>query len=116
MKCDNWIDPTKTSKKGHLLKSAFVGTRESGALRGNEARECRGNIIAQILVVNEPYFGGTSASLEIEYTCGRCKQPLYGPRLPRESDELAAILTEYIANKKDDATRKVTPPCSTEDR
>lgn len=78
MKCDNWIDPTKTGKRGQLLKSAFLGTREAGAQRarlGDEARECGGNIAASVSVVNEPYFGGTSASLDVDYTCDRWAVP-----------------------------------------
>lgn len=101
MKCDNWIDPRKVGKKGQLLKAAFIGTIEANPKTIRElypqAEPCQGNIIATVAVENEPYMGGTSATLAVEYRCDRCKEFIYGPHLPREDDELSAILTKYIA-------------------
>lgn len=60
MKCDNWIDPTKTGKRGQPLKSALVAWYDASETalalvrRGAEIERCGGNIVATVEVVNEP--------------------------------------------------------------
>lgn len=103
MKCDNWIDPLAVGKKGQLLNSAFIGSFEANRKTIRDvcanAEPCRGDIVAEVRVENEPYMGGTSGSLRVTYTCRRCRQELYGRNLPREEEEIAAILTEHIRNQ-----------------
>lgn len=101
MKCDNWIDPTRVGKRGQFLKSAYLGTFEarSDLIRQDRphAEKCGGKIIASVRATDEPYYGGTSATLEINYKCERCKEPLFGNGLPHENDQVADILTAHVA-------------------
>lgn len=42
---------------------------------------CFGRVTATLKAVDEPYFGGTSAELHIEWTCSRCTMPFVEKRL-----------------------------------
>lgn len=66
-----------------------------------DATLCGGEIEATVAAVDEPYYGGTSARLEIHYTCTRCKHTYHGPDLPTEGEGLSKMLTEYVANLPD---------------
>ncbi len=109
MKCDNWIDPTRVSKCGQLLKSAFLGTFESSPaiLKANNpcAEPCGGNINVTVDLYNEPCYGGTLATLDVNYQCEKCKEYLFGRVLPSEPDEIAEILTAHIKGMKQRRTR-----------
>lgn len=100
MQCHNWIDPTKVSRRGKLLKSAVLGTWEAkfSALSNPNARRCYGNIVATVKVEDEPTYGDHYGVLRIEYQCERCKELIYRPGLPREEEEIAAILTQYVSS------------------
>jgi hypothetical protein len=104
MRCDNWIDESKVSKNGNLLKSAVVATRDIvPAIRRKRYSHlvpCHGDIKASVALIEEPYFGGSSPALDVEYKCSRCKSNLYGPELPRDTDTIAEILTEHIRKQK----------------
>lgn len=39
--------------------------------------KCTGNVRIRVSAEDEPYFGGTSASLNIEYKCDHCGQTNY---------------------------------------
>jgi len=43
----------------------------------SEKERCGGDVTITVRAVNEPYYGGTSAQLEIEATCSRCRDPYY---------------------------------------
>lgn len=115
MNCDNWIDPTRTKLRDSqsLLKSAFIGnwnmTRAEARAVNENAERCCGVIIASISAVDEPYFGGSSASLEVDYRCHRCNQSLSGEELPTEPDDLSSILTRQIARQCQRRKRKQQP-------
>jgi hypothetical protein len=102
MKCDNLIADVAVGKKGKLKSKFFKPmlmieylVREWSELSDElkkqfeslippkGAKRCGGNIIVTVEAVNEPYFGGTSASLEITYKCDKCGCTWY-PELPTE--------------------------------
>ena len=64
-------------------------------------QKCDGEIIAHISAINEPYFGGTSAELSIEYKCSKCgctnDWPVYS-RLPLDENALSQFVTDAIRN------------------
>ena len=39
--------------------------------------ECQGNVTMEVRAVDEPYMGGTSAALEVEYRCSKCNCTYY---------------------------------------
>lgn len=57
--------------------------------------DCDGNIICEVSAVDEPYFGGSSASLEIKYKCDKCGQT-YFKHLPQTSGEMSDFMTRKI--------------------
>ena len=60
-----------------------------------DAKPCGGNIIVTVEAVDEPYFGGTSSTLEITYKCDKCGCTWY-PELPTEYN-LSKFLTKAFA-------------------
>lgn len=77
-----WKDNAVTSKT--LAKLDLVGTMD-----------CDGNIICEISAVDEPYYGGSSACLEIKYRCDKCGQTCF-KHLPQNSSELSKFMTDKI--------------------
>lgn len=64
------------------------------------AERCDGNIIATVAAVDEPYMGGTSAKLEIEYKCDKCGETFYN-ELPEDAESLSTVLTQWVAGLPD---------------
>jgi hypothetical protein len=42
---------------------------------------CQGNVMVSIIAEDEPYYGGTSATLEVRFRCDTCDHQNY-PNLP----------------------------------
>lgn len=38
---------------------------------------CGGDITVELKAINEPYYGGSSAALELEVTCSLCDNPFF---------------------------------------
>jgi hypothetical protein len=66
-----------------------------------DATLCGGKIIVEVKAVDEPYYGGTSATFEIEYKCERCKWTFHGADLPTTQEEVSKLLTDYIEQLPD---------------
>ncbi len=49
--------------------------------RNGEMYECQGKVTAEIVAEDEPYMGGSSASLEVIFKCDTCGHTYY-PNLP----------------------------------
>lgn len=62
---------------------------------------CGGEIKASVAARDEPYMGGTSATLEITYVCKRCGHTYHGPDLPDDADKLSEWLTVTVAATPD---------------
>lgn len=77
-----WKDNAVTSKT--LAKLDLTGTMD-----------CDGNIICEVRAVDEPYYGGSSAELQIRYKCDKCGQT-YFKHLPQTSSELSDFMTNKI--------------------
>lgn len=77
-----WKENNVTPKT--LAKIDLVGTMN-----------CDGRIICEVSAVDEPYYGGSSASLEIKYKCDKCGQT-YFKHLPQNSSELSNFMTDKI--------------------
>jgi len=58
--------------------------------------ECAGEIIATVEAVDEPDWGCSYASLEINYKCNKCGIQHF-PELPHDSESLSKLVTEAIA-------------------
>jgi len=73
--------------------------------KGSEV--CGGNIIVTVEAIDEPQWGGTSASLEITYKCDNCGCTWY-PELPTEFNfsEFLTKAFEEMPQKKWNALRK----------
>lgn len=71
------------------------------------AVRCDGALVASVKAVDEPYMGGSSASLEILVTCERCGHTYHGPSVPTTSDELGRLVTAAIAALPQDAAVSV---------
>ena len=57
---------------------------------------CEGKIIAEVRAEDEPYYGGTSANLVVNFTCDRCGCT-YFKDLPNESS-ISEFLTNVVEN------------------
>lgn len=75
-----------------------VTPRTKPKLDLDNAVVCDGKIIVNVAAVDEPYFGGSSAELEISYKCAKCGQTYY-KELPRYSQELSEWMTKKIAEE-----------------
>lgn len=56
---------------------------------------CGGKIIAQMDCHDEPYYGGTTAEMDIDFVCENCKQT-YFPELPQSLEQLNDWITKKI--------------------
>ncbi len=65
-----------------------------------EPEICGGAITATVSAVDDPFFGGTSAELEISYVCSRCGTQIlpYEFKLPRTESDLSNWLTRWVAS------------------
>lgn len=128
MKCRAWVIEKPGRKKGNGERAVVIQSVGDAYVRehteGNgdakkpkfwivrsilqptpprpDATLCGGAIEATISAVDEPYYGGSSARLDITYVCKRCKHTYHGPDLPTTSEELSALVTQHIAGLLDD--------------
>ena len=91
MKCNSRLYYyKKLNKKGKRVLAFVVcegrtqeeiAWTEEKALKDNlvnlDYEICDGNVTGKIEAVEEPYMGGTSASLEVNYECDKCKNTYY---------------------------------------
>lgn len=128
MKCDNLIADVEKKKRGkvklvkkffkpmHMLADSVCewselpdGFRQhyekqnslNSPIPPEGAIPCGGNIKVTIEAVDEPEWGGTSASLEISYKCDKCGCTWY-PELPSKYDisEFTTKMFEEIPQNK----------------
>lgn len=102
-----WIGPFRQKDLFKLLDEwAKDSTSVESWLRGWKLTEddldkfegpCGGNIICTIDAKEEPYYGGCSAALDVEYKCDKCGQINFYPELPSYSSELSKFITKIIA-------------------
>lgn len=59
---------------------------------------CGGDVVVTLVAANEPYMGGTYASLEAKFTCSRCKLPWIPKRFAIEGAAIEGVfdLTPYL--------------------
>lgn len=120
MKCNAWVPTKQPTTSGwkqqradlwmtRLQMVAVTGERlkmklaefpkedvaAAWGLKPSNIKECGGKIVADMSAKDEPYFGGTSARLSIEYKCQKCGCTVFH-ELPNEMT-ISQFLTEYIA-------------------
>lgn len=93
MKCNRKIFYySKTSKPGKRRIFGYVGPNQNirdtvqywASNRQDFDRHydtCDGDVMAEIKAIDEPYYGGASAELSVEFKCSKCKCTHY-PELP----------------------------------
>ena len=92
MRCNNWVVQPPGKRQEFLLGRGFKADA-AYALSTNAIR-CTGEIEMEVRAVEEPLFGGTYASVEVEYTCPFCKKDTRRPEgLPGRYD-----LNEWLNN------------------
>lgn len=64
------------------------------------AELCGGNIIATVRAIDEPYFGGSSAELEVHLECDRCKNTFHGDDAPNKYN-ISALVTKFVRDMPD---------------
>ena len=72
----------------------------TAALNTPGAAQCDGKIICSIEAVDELYYGGSSAALEVGYKCNKCGNTSFWGVLPTDGDEIAGIVTKAIEDMK----------------
>jgi hypothetical protein len=101
MRCNTQVQYHILGKKKPKKKPRrFVTTfhREVNGIPVTDDMElCDGNIVASILAVNEPDWGGTYAELEIKYVCDKCGCNYFG-ELPQTVEELNEFFNDIICN------------------
>ena len=102
MKCGAYVKYVDAKRKGsgeNYRKPEQVlhpyGVKLGWFTPTSDMEVCDGEIKAKVDAVEEPEWGGTYTSLEINYTCNKCKCS-YFPELPGSSDALSKFLTERI--------------------
>lgn len=98
------ITPYKLGWPGSSDTPEYPQIHQPELFTGTE--ECGGKIVASIQAIDEPYYGGHSATLEVEYKCQRCKNQHF-PDLPSDSEGLSKWLTEVV----DLLPNPTFPPC-----
>ena len=82
MKCQARIERTYKTKKADVRWPESV----YGPVDVSEFPEvCNGDLIIKVRAVDEPFFGGTSARMEIESICSRCNYPWWPKRIEWEA-------------------------------
>lgn len=89
----------KQYQKMRIVGNAlFPGSLEVKAADCERIELCQGRIIATIKAVDEPTWGGTYASLRLEYRCEKCSDSViarwYG--LPETDEDLSKLVTSFI--------------------
>ena len=98
MKCDNMIAVERKSRGEKItIVSAWNGYHLHEKQKDREhliaiAEECGGTIKVWIQALDEPYFGGSSASLEVEWKCDRCGWIAF--EFPTDRDDLCSFINE----------------------
>lgn len=89
------ISPAHHSEEGwldNLLKR--IGKNGYEKLNLDGFGHCDGSIIATVVAVDEPYFGGTYSLLEVMYKCDKCGQSYFGNILPNENN-----ISEWVTKR-----------------
>lgn len=72
MKCQARIVKTyKTKKANCVWPETVYGPVPEESLEWKEV--CGGDLTAKVRAVDDPYYGGSSADLELEVECSRCR-------------------------------------------
>lgn len=100
MKCQNLIPK---NKKPTQYNTYYLDHLEDKELYYSKTdlsnhKVCGGKIKAEIKAIDEPTWGGSYASLEIKYTCEKCKS-VFHPYLPNEYN-INDFLTKKIEEMK----------------
>ena len=69
---------------------------------GDVVSTCDGNIQAVIMAKDEPYLGGCSSVLSVEWRCDTCGLSHGHPELPTSEEGLSKFITELLNNAPDD--------------
>lgn len=95
MQCNTWF---KRDSKGKIKRRNIVPYYTEREFHNDiEGMElCDGEIVATVRAIEEPCFGGTLASFDIEYHCSKCGNSYFG-ELPNTEEELSQFLTSMIA-------------------
>ncbi|NJL70663.1 MAG: hypothetical protein HC888_03110 [Candidatus Competibacteraceae bacterium] len=99
MKCNLLVKYERRGKKKILKPVQWVSWDHFVRLgdidlTGHEV--CDGNVRAYVKVRDEPYYGGTIATFQVDYVCEKCGG-LYYPHLPQSEEEVSKWLTRAIA-------------------
>lgn len=75
LKCQARIVREYKTRKAEVCwpETVYGATPEELLAKYPEA--CGGDVTVKVKAVDEPYFGGASAKLEVEWTCSRCREP-----------------------------------------
>lgn len=114
MKCGSYVLYVEARKKGsgepyQRVKEtvSWWGTSDMGIRNDAKApssldllqrgyNACHGTVQATVSAVDDPYWGGTSAQLEIDYKCDTCGQTFF-PELPATAEDLSKFVTDMVA-------------------
>lgn len=100
----SWFHTTENMIRvydGLKAKPDHTNTRSVENLLANGYSICGGKVMASVEATDEPYYGGSSAVLEVGYECQRCSNRFW-PELP-DSGRINEFLTKFI-EEMDEAT------------
>lgn len=72
----------------------FKENNDVSGLEWDSSNLCDGEIVATVEAVDEPYFGGTSAALNISYICNKCGGVYIDDSLPNEYN-----ISDWLTNR-----------------
>jgi hypothetical protein len=109
MKCGSYVVREERRRKGSAkpyIKTIFKAnpyTRfiDPDMIIEPEWEICGGEIRANISAYDEPYYGGTSARLDVQYKCQECGETTFH-ELPRDDEGLSEFLTRIVADLSDE--------------
>ena len=88
----------------HTTDAGVGGTFSTGQLLDQGYEICQGRVKVTIKAEDEPYYGGSSASLSIEYICDSCGW-MFHPQLPQNGEDLSRMLTRALVDYDDNLDR-----------
>lgn len=93
MTCDAYIRREQRRRRGS--GAPYEAKKLVGRAWKEGTERCGGAIVSGVRAVDEPYFGGCSAALELTFSCADCGNA-YFPTLPRTEEQLNAFLNQTI--------------------
>ncbi len=100
MKCRAWVKPKPTKRKPEQVEQVSYNYPTVYGVTPDQPAGttlCGGHVVMSKLgAYDEPYYGGTSAVLEMQFKCERCGNTYFGQEVPTDADELRAFVTQVL--------------------